>query len=66
MLRQKLATLRKSQTCGVERERGKVANAELELLQKGGCACGSGEGSEGNVEQVIQFNENFIDVGPNQ
>lgn len=24
------------------------------------------QGAEGNVEQVIQFNENFIDVGPNQ
>lgn len=64
MLRQKLATLRKSQTCGVERERGE------------GGKCGTGTaaerglrvelGAEGNVEQVIQFNENFIDVGPNQ
>lgn len=59
-----MATLRKSQTCGVERERGKVANAELELLQRGGCACK--RRAEGNVEQVIQFNENFIDVGSNQ
>lgn len=41
-----------------------MGNAELELLQRGGCAWSMG--AEGNVEQVIQFNENFIDVGPNQ
>lgn len=43
-----------------------MGNAELELLQRGGCAWSRGVGAEGNVEQVIQFNENFIDVGPNQ
>lgn len=59
-----MATLRKSQTCGVERERGEGGK-----LRNWNC-CREGvareAGAEGNVEQVIQFNENFIDVGPNQ
>lgn len=62
MLRQKLATLRKSQTCGVEHERGRGMR-NWNCCKRG---LGVGQGAEGNVEQVIQFNENFIDVGSNQ